>query len=153
MHVELLDPMVRYNCCTRARASVLLHCGYAAASRWSGLYVMLRCDGNLQYSQEMPVDTKHHGLPGGSILHMKYSGPRRSRLVSTSASGRRQASGSVTRGSSARARSEKGCHCTPALTSTALVSALHSQTKLSTFHLHGFYAQSYHYLSSLFYFT
>ena len=60
------------------------------------------------------------------MLHMKYSGLRKSRLREASSSGRCQVSGSATWGSSARARSEKGCQCTPAFTKTASVSALHA---------------------------
>ena len=59
---------------------------------------------------------------------MKYSEPRKSRLCKASSSGRCQSCGGVTWGSSARARSEKGCQCTPAFTSTASVSALYDHT-------------------------
>lgn len=92
--------------------------------------VSSRRNSNAQDCQEVASRAVHMS-PGGSILHMKYSEPRRSRLHRASSSGRRQACGLVTRGSSARARSEKGCHCTPALTNTASVSALHPTHELS----------------------
>lgn len=69
-------------------------------------------------------------IPGGSMLQMKYSEPLKSRLLLISCSGRCQSSAVATWGSSARARSEKGCQWTPALTSTASVSALQSQHSL-----------------------
>lgn len=84
------------------------------------------CHVCLQTCQHSAI-AQAHDSPGGSILHIKYSEPRRSRLRNASSSDRCQASGLVTWGSSARARSENGCHCTPALTSTASVSALHVQ--------------------------
>ncbi len=58
------------------------------------------------------------------MLATRNSGPRRSRRAAASAAGTAQAAGSATAGSSAAAAALNGCQRTPALTSTASVSAL-----------------------------